>query len=229
MPIDKRLASNPKKCLTGSVLAIRNAQGLLRCARLLVNQGERGAAASLAILASEEAIKSTVLFFAAIPIDEAVLLVPTLRYHKSKHDAIKAMQVVMAPMEFLMECILDWEDQRATDPTQVSERPWTDIIPKFQEWVQEMISNPHSEAALRITWWESADAIKNSGLYVDFIDGEWKFPNDVVSDRLDSALKYAEAVVQRSEQLHTLPFDQIVADFYKVKNEMQQRSLKVSE
>ena len=79
MPIDKRLASNPKKCLTGSVLAIRNAQGLLRCARLLVNQGERGAAASLAILASEEAIKSTVLFFAAIPIDEAVQLVPTLR------------------------------------------------------------------------------------------------------------------------------------------------------
>jgi AbiV family abortive infection protein len=158
-----------------------------------------------------------------------VQLVPTLKYHRDKHDVIKAMQVVMTPIEFLLECALDWEDQREKDPTKVSERPWTDIIPKFQRWAQEMTSNPHSDAALKITWWESADAIKNSGLYVDYKDGEWKYPNDVVGDSLDSALKYAEDVVKRSEQLHAIPFEQIVADFYKVKNEMQQRSLKESE
>lgn len=219
MPIDKRLASNPKHCLTGSALAMRNAQGLLRCAKLLVSQGENGAATSLAILASEEAIKSSVLLLAAIPINEAVQLVPTLTRHKNKHDAIKAAQVVITPMEFIMECCLAWEAQRAIDPTQVSESPWTDIVPKFQAWVEEMIRNPDSEAALRITWWETAGDIKNSGLYVDFIDGEWRFPNNVVGGDLDLALKYAEAVVKRSEQFHTLPFEQLAADISKVRND----------
>jgi len=211
-PIDTHLNANPIECLKGFEYAYENAKDLLSSAKLLAKNNKIGPATSLAILAGEEALKSLLLFCKALKIEGPPQLSMYFKSHQTKHNAIRFLQVLSKPMDYLCDSVQDWLQKRAEDPSQVPERPWPDIIPKFQLWVKHNITNPESEMTLENDWWEHANLRKNEGFYVDFKGGAWKLPSKLAPHKCSMAIKYSEDILKRIDLIRMVPFE----DFFQI-------------
>ncbi len=222
--VDTNLDANPTECLKGFEHTHENAKCLLASARLLATAGKIGPATSLAILAGEEAIKSFLLFCSALESSGQEPISAYPRSHQRKHDAIRLLRVLSKPVEYLCNSLQDWLQKRAEDPSQVPERPWPDIIPKFHAWVEHSITDPASEMSLENDWWKQANQRKNEGFYVDFKGGTWKLPSMLTPNECSQAIGYSEAVVEALDMIRAVPFE----DHLRMVKEMKQQILRNS-
>lgn len=206
-PIDKHLNANPAECLKGFEHTHENAKYLLSSAKLLAKNNKIGPATSLAILAGEEALKSFLLLCKALEVDGPTRLSTYFKSHQTKHETIRLLQILSKPMEYLCDSVQDWLQKRAEDPSQVPERPWPDIIPKFQLWVKHNITNSESEISLENDWWKHANLRKNEGFYVDFKGDAWKLPSKLSPHECSMAVKYSEYLVKRLDLIRMVPFE----------------------
>ena len=200
-----QFSKNPEVCIQGSKLAYENAKRLLNCSKLLGKQEYFGPAATLAILGAEEAIKSYVLLFSALPIEGQEPLSLYFRNHKKKHNSIKSFQQFSAPIKFFLQCLMDWINNHKNDPPHVRSNPWPEITPLFKKWVREQKTNPNSKTQMESKWWEQTNQKKNEGLYVDFKNGEWEDPGNITSEQFEYSFNYTRSLLEYLENYHSIP------------------------
>lgn len=202
-----QLSDNPENCFKGSEIAYENSKRLLNCANLLGEKEFYGPASTLAILGAEEAIKSYALLSSLFPIERQELLSKYFRFHHKKHNAIKSLQLDLAPGDFLITLITDWVQKSKNIPPNDRLDRFAEILPKFQKLVEAQMTDPESKTKIESEWWKQANRTKNDGLYVDYIDGKWKSPSQITSEHFAKALTFTRSLVEHLNQYHSIPFE----------------------
>lgn len=167
----------------GSKLAAANARRLLDSSSHLGEIGNFGTAASLAVLAGEEAIKALALtaWSSELPIPTEKQLLLVLRHHEPRH---LAAGMLAGAGEMVVALIAGFF-------AAVSKKAGSEVSPEEE----------HREQWSRAAWWSEADALKERGFYVEFVGGRWKSPADVTKAEFERAREMAGDFVTWLEEI----------------------------
>lgn len=151
----------------GARYALQNARSLQKAAAVLANQLDYGYAASLLILASEEAVKSIDLFVkhSGILGGGGLLSDTTKNLHKERHSTAKILISVVSYLG-------DTAESELTD--EVFREAIIDVIKNFISDTKNKNLNP--KLIQMREFWGRANHIKNSGFYVDKGVRKWSTP-----------------------------------------------------
>ncbi len=159
----------------GATLALKNSKDLFASAELVIGNNI-GHATSLLILSCEEAAKSIVLFAAAnnMMIDPGGVK-PYLYNHKVKHQ-------LLLVLIFVSEWLINHDENGHEVYSYMQKKDVNKFIESISS-AADMINDSASKEYINTRkWLVTANTFKNSGLYVNFDDGEWCTPNDIGND-----------------------------------------------
>lgn len=166
----------------GAQRAAANASRLLDASVRLGESENFGTAASLAVLAGEEAIKALALiaWSSELPIPTERQLSLILRHHEPRHLAAGMLagagEMVVALIAGIAAAIT--KKAGAVSPEEQQREQWS-----------------------RAAWWSEADILKNRGFYVELVGGKWKTPADVTKAEFERAREMAGAFVKWVEDM----------------------------
>jgi AbiV family abortive infection protein len=182
---------------TGARLSLQNARRHRAGANLLASEGHYGLAVSHLVLATEEAIKSISFLVIALGLR---LPEPDVRKiltnHRARHLLAAASQVIASFTPSAVAAIKDaMGDEIPPDP-QLLLGMMTDQFRGFQSYLE----GPHDPMLLReIEWWQSADRLKQRGLYADYSGGEWQTPDAIAEDEFVLATNIVDGFFSQLE------------------------------
>ena len=153
--------------------SLQNANSLFQTANELADNNKYGYAISLLILASEEAIKAIMLLRSYhLGIIDYSELGEIFTRHKVKLDLIASLMWFAYPFKILMPEI----ERKLSEPTNESQLEIQQEIEKkteqFVNWYREQLDNKRSDLWKIFSWWQKANNVKLSGLYVSW-DNKW--------------------------------------------------------
>ncbi len=174
---------SPSQGERGSRLAAANARRLLDSSSHLGEIGNFGTAASLAVLAGEEAIKALALmaWSSELPIPTEKQLLLVLRHHEPRH---LAAGMLAGAGEMVVALIAGFF-------AAISKKAGGDVSPEEEQ----------KEQWSRAAWWSEADTLKNRGFYVEFGGRKWKSPADVTKAEFERAREISGNFVEWLEEI----------------------------
>jgi AbiV family abortive infection protein len=205
----------------GCDLAIRNAERLIACGKLLADEASYGPAVSLTVLGAEEAIKGVML--AAISAGfafDASSIREFLTRHKPRH-AVAALWVLYSFVMTKWMSII--EDLKEEYPNHQGDGYESARKQKVADLVAELNALADAPAAghpvlNELDWWRDSDTIKQCGFYVDFSQDGWGVPESLDEDDFEQAseaasraMDYAHSAAQFLEKVPTDIRDQYIS------------------
>jgi len=171
--------------IEGALLSVDNARSLFDSAKCVADTKCYGAAISLLILSSEEAVKAMVSYAFGIGFQfDPDGMKKYFQSHKFRHETVVSAATIMSYSMSHSDMALSEE--------------------KFRDGfinICKNIINDHdgkgfsSEVVELRKWWKGANNLKNKGLYVDVVNGDWITPKDLSKDDYLIALRYVEPVI----------------------------------
>lgn len=188
---DRKLPYPPQEhAWDGAQLAIRNSDFHRSSAEILAAHQKYGAAVSHLVLATEEAIKSLSFLMAAIglplPPEDARKI---LTNHKARHMLAVACHVIndFVARSPVPGTLLAHEGVPGPDLMM------TTVWELLGGWSSYVSGSHDPEFEGDIGWWETANSLKQAGMYVDYTAAGWETPLEIGQ----SAYESSAAVVTR--------------------------------
>lgn len=217
----------------GYKLALENAQNHLAVAEASVSISI-GIANSHLILASEEAIKSAMLFqlsFDKDTLEEAQADIDKyFSSHKHKHEAIRGLEFFGGLMSNMLELrfspFKDIDPQTITDEEfkQKKDEGFDNII----QWLESLLEDK-SIFDTNQDWWKQADSQKNRGFYISLLKkkGQWDGPFSITKKQYNKGKKIVTEFVSRISEIKDF-FDnpEMVKIYKEMKKEVFQKKKK---
>lgn len=174
----------------GACLALRNADYHRSCAEILAEHEKFGAAVSHLVLATEEAIKSLSHLSAAIglPLPQADAR-RLLTNHRARHVMAA---LAYALNDFISRSLVSSEIPAAGNSPSV-DAVFAGVEQLLVRWSDYLADMRGSEIERDVAWWETANSLKQIGMYVDYSASGWNTPLEI--DR--AAYETSAAVVAR--------------------------------
>lgn len=159
----------------GARLALENAEHHLVCAGSLSSSGLYGFAISHLVLASEEAVKSFSFLCAAVGLQ---LPEPDARRILTNHKARHALAVLSQVITDFIDRFVDLKATFGDDEMPTPEAFLSNIPAAFAGWDAYIASTHEPDFRSDMAWWEQANALKQAGMYVDYVapDRVWRSP-----------------------------------------------------
>ena len=204
----------------GARLALDNANALFEMAQLSKQKGENGISRSLFILASEEAVKSTIILDqSANPSIEIEDWDKLFRDHSVKHKHIKNAMLFVGQLvkEFfeipnimpIVQMIELLPDDAVLATGKVSKH-----MLKMIRWNIWQIENPFSFPEA-VKWWDGANEEKNKGFYLDKSDEGWHNPRCYTSADTEVAEKHSKLIITMADMYMDTLFSSTFEEKYK--------------
>jgi AbiV family abortive infection protein len=189
----------------GLELSSENAKDVLSLARYAAKAKKFGSAASLAVLACEEAAKALGLATRALNASpENLKLRKYFSDHKHKHGAGAAM---LAGAEVVHAFVTEISAV-AADPTVPDDKKSSVLVERLVRRADEELSGKRTTFETLRKWYEQADSVKKRGFYVDWSGRKWLTPRDVTEEAYRSQDMRAQVLVALSEIVVGLGYEQ---------------------
>jgi AbiV family abortive infection protein len=194
--------------LQWAVLSFENAERHIRCAKKLKKSKEFGIAVSHLVLSAEEAIKAFVIWALAHGfITKKEEYSPFLWKHLERHKMARSMTVLMWPIQRGLESALKAKKEIEKGKLTREEAAEKSIM-EHLSWLQGGYEKD-VEYNSKIQFWKEANSLKNRGLYVDCLDGEFFSPDDFNSGRFDEVYEVVRNYVDGLKLFSAMSNDDI--------------------
>lgn len=173
----------------GADLALTNSKDLFASAELILGNNI-GHATSLLILSSEEAAKAIVLFAESnnMRIDPDGVK-PYLSKHKIKHE-------LLLLLIFTSEWLSIKEDDAIKAFASMKDTNVEEFMGLFVDGANTVSDAGSVQYKNARDWLRTANNVKNSGLYVDFIDGSWVTPKKISKEFYNRSKTVVENLIK---------------------------------
>jgi AbiV family abortive infection protein len=189
--------------------AFDNGQQHINAAIVLAEKQHYGFSISHLILGIEELIKYQILFNCS---DENTIFtdaeINSIFYnHKGKHKLLKEFQESVSK-----EFTEDFHEYifHIASGLELNEKHLSIQKNRFKEWgaffsvAYPEINIPEADRQSFFKWLNDANSIKNRGFYVCPNGDKWKSPSEVLKEEYETALMYANAILQQTEIMKSL-------------------------
>jgi AbiV family abortive infection protein len=184
-------------------LAIENSERHYRCAIHLKEKGEFGLAVSHLVLSVEEAIKAYFLYLRGlgIPIRPKALNDFLMR-HTPRHQVGSGLYLAFSIGKWISDTLqAGYEESKNKSDQEIlklRDRTYRKIFDNLKEAASNNSNGTELEHILSSTmkWWEDANEKKESGFYVDYLNGYWSSPNLIKEEDYQQSLEIAENILQ---------------------------------
>jgi AbiV family abortive infection protein len=190
----------------GVAPTIVNAYLLLLAGKDLGRKHLYGPGAALVVLATEEAIKALSLFtlgqMKPFKPEHHTALKTILKNHEFRHAIGRTSAISLHSMLWRMNLLRRLE-RRYPNGYQKQDPAYLKASARGYKKLTEDIESlkdpkrPHVRKLKEaMDWWDSAEALKERGLYVDWLENRWWKPANVSRDDFRTALRFAEEFVR---------------------------------
>ncbi|MEQ6119252.1 AbiV family abortive infection protein [Reichenbachiella sp. MALMAid0571] len=188
--------------LDGAKKSGENARNLYSNGIHLAKVNQYASANSLLILSMEECVKSIVLFAGYVEIDLPFDVNPIFYKHKFKHIQGKEMMPIVSLLATGLRTI------------EYLEAPKSNKMKSIIESIKPFISilSPYFKKKFN-NWWDSADQLKNEGLYVGYYNNSWNTPSKITIKEFQQTRNIVRPFVDILKLI-----DQIDSEDYKMLN-----------
>lgn len=177
-------------------------------AELLVAEGFRGFAITHHILGAEESVKAWAALAQLAGYDVASSDFGR-RDHGMRHE-LAAIESLMARVATEAALGLAAPTQAATTPEE-SREVLADLVIQLLETVRVEVTSAIEDESVRpsdMKWWDSANQLKNAGLYVDSVADGWATPGELDEEMYSSTARMTSEFSSRTAAALT-PFAEL--------------------
>lgn len=204
--VRKPLGLSSEDSIEGARLAASNARDLLSAAIAVSDVSRFGPATSLLVLAVEEGVKAFSLLFNSLSPNTRVPLEPIFSKHRVKHE-IGASISFMAHVGVIMRDARDAVEKSIEVGCIEEKKAGGEWVSRVILELNRMKDNACEEEMRFLSWYRSANALKNDGFYVDWSAGSWRMPSSFSCNTFEMYRGYATWWLDVVDHVLALPIE----------------------
>lgn len=216
----------------GFKLCIENALNHIEVAELSKSISF-GIAHAHIVLASEEALKATMLFSIHYDMDMLEEFTDFDKYfsdHKHKHENIRNLELTMLFMEKMLSIRLKPFLDSKIKPVSLKEAKRKIKVGTDNQiqWLKDLVDKTKPEVQLKTNddWWRQAEDHKKKGFYVDILKKQkaWSGPHNCNEEKYNIGKKVAESFISKAKDIEIFFQDEDAKEIYLEMKESKKKS-----